>query len=82
MAHTDTRADIQQILNAADTSTESKIEKLKGMWSERRAQMRAATEGPMVADDDVGADIKLLEQGLEQLHASPSSMEDGGASTL
>jgi hypothetical protein len=44
--------------------------------------MRAATESPMVADDDVGDDLKIIDRALADLHAGTVSIEDSGAATL
>lgn len=82
MAHQETKAEVQQILNKPDLSTEKKIDLLEDIRQDRRAQMRAATEGGMAADDDIGDDLKLLDEVLADLESQTTSIEDGGAATL
>lgn len=82
MAHQETRAEVQQILNKPDLSTQKKIDLLEDIRQDRRAQMRAATEGGMAADDDIGDDLKLLDEVLADLESQTTSIEDGGAATL
>lgn len=82
MTHSDTQSEIEKILNDDSTSTEQKIATLESMRDGRRAEMRAATESPMVADDDVGDDLKIIDRALAKLHAGTVSIEDNGAATL
>lgn len=82
MAHQETKAEVQQILNKSGLSTEKKIDLLEDIRQDRRAQMRAATEGGMAADDDIGDDLKLLDEVLADLESQTTSIEDGGAATL
>ncbi|MGJ8572088.1 MAG: hypothetical protein ACSHXI_15465 [Hoeflea sp.] len=82
MAHQDVKADIQKILDNTDLSAAEKISQLEYMREGARQEMRAATESAMVNDDDVGDDLKLLDQALEDLAAHPESIEDGGGATL
>lgn len=82
MAHEETKAEVQQILNKSDVSREKKVELLEEMREDRRAQMRAATESGMVNDDDIGDDLKLLDKALADLNEEKTSIEDGGAATL
>ncbi|MEQ8305215.1 MAG: hypothetical protein RIA09_01530 [Hoeflea sp.] len=82
MTHQATNDEVQKILKDDNTSTEQKIDTLESMRDARRAEMRAATESPMVADDDVGDDLKIIDRALADLHAGTVSIEDSGAATL
>lgn len=82
MAHQNVKNDIQTILDDADLTTSEKISQLQYMREGTRQEMRAATESAMVTDSDIGDDLKLLDQVLEDLAAEPASIEDGGGATL
>lgn len=82
MAHQDVKAEIQKILDDAELATAEKVSQLESMREGARQEMRAATESAMVDDSDVGDDLKLLDQALDDLDAQPVSIEDGGGATL
>ncbi|WP_422372772.1 hypothetical protein [Hoeflea sp.] len=82
MTHKTTKEEVQEILSDGGKSESAKIETLESMRESRRAEMRAATESPMVADDDVGDDLKIIDRALADLHAGTVSIEDNGAATL
>lgn len=82
MTHKTTKEKVQEILSDGGKSESAKIETLESMRESRRAEMRAATESPMVADDDVGDDLKIIDRALADLHAGTVSIEDNGAATL
>ncbi|MDF1606553.1 hypothetical protein PZ897_00025 [Hoeflea sp. YIM 152468] len=82
MAHQTVKTDISKILDDSTLSTVEKIGKLERMREGARAEMRAATESAMVNDNDVGDDLKLIDQALDDLAAPPDSIEDGGGATL
>jgi hypothetical protein len=82
MAYQDVKADIQKILDNTELATAEKVSQLEYMREGARQEMRAATESAMVDDNDVGDDLKLLDQVLEDLAAQPASIEDGGGATL
>ncbi|WP_417434663.1 hypothetical protein [Hoeflea sp.] len=82
MPHQDVKADIRNILEDPDTTDAEKINLLERMRESVRAEMRAATESAMVNDDDVGDDLKQLDEALARLSADPVSPEDGGGATL
>lgn len=70
------------ILNDETLSTKGKIDRLEKLHADVRAEMRAATESAMVSDNDIGAELKLLEDALDQLNHEPEAPEDGGGATL
>ncbi|MEQ8480940.1 MAG: hypothetical protein RIC18_09795 [Hoeflea sp.] len=82
MKHNATEQEVLEILNDSGKSDSAKIETLESMRDGRRAEMRAATESPMVADDDVGDDLKIIDRALAKLQAGTVSIEDNGAATL
>ncbi|WP_417425555.1 hypothetical protein [Hoeflea sp.] len=82
MAHQDTKAAIQKIPDNDKLSISERIEKLETMRENARAEMRAGSESAMVDDNEIGDDLKLLDQTLEDLAAEPVSIEDTGAATL
>ncbi|WP_420408256.1 hypothetical protein [Hoeflea sp.] len=82
MTHNATKEEVLEILNDSGKNDSAKIDALESMRDARRAEMRAATESPMVADDDVGDDLKIIDRALAQLHAGTVSIEDNGAATL
>ena len=82
MAHENVKADIQKILDNTELATAEKIAELEYMREGARQEMRAATESAMVNDNDIGDDLKLLDQALEDLAAHHASIEDGGGATL
>jgi hypothetical protein len=82
MTHQDVKADIRVILEDPDMTDAEKIDRLERMRESARAEMRAATESAMVNDDDVGDDLKQLDEALARLSADPVSPEDGGGATL
>ncbi|MEM5494336.1 hypothetical protein [Hoeflea sp. AS16] len=82
MTHQDVKTDIRVILEDPDMTDAEKIDRLERMRESARAEMRAATESAMVNDDDVGDDLKQLDEALARLSADPVSPEDGGGATL
>lgn len=82
MAHRDLKTDIQKILENDKFSRDEQVKLLGTMRENVRAEMRAATESAMVDDNEVGDDLKLLDQALDDLAAHPDSIEDKGAATL
>jgi len=82
MAHQDVKSDITNILDNTKLSRDEKVDLLERMREDARAEMRAATESAMVDDNDVGDDLKLVDQALNDLSAHPVSIEEGGGATL
>jgi len=82
MAHQGVKSDITKILDNKNLPREEKVNLLERMREDARAEMRAATESAMVDDNDVGDDLKLVDQALSSLSADPDSIEDGGGATL
>jgi len=82
MAHQDIETEIRKILDNPELAHSEKVDKLEYLREGARQEMRAATESAMVNDNDVGDDLKLLDQALEDLAAQPASIEDGGGATL
>ncbi|MEM5471658.1 hypothetical protein WNZ14_07965 [Hoeflea sp. AS60] len=82
MPHQDMNADIRAILEDKDLSTAKKVEMLERMRESVRSEMRAATESAMVDDNDVGDELKQIDEALEHLSADPASPEDRGGATL
>lgn len=82
MTHQDVKADIRLILEDPDLNDAERIDRLERMREGARAEMRAATESAMVNDDDVGDDLKHIDDALARLSADPVSPEDGGGATL
>lgn len=75
-------ADIDQIIKDKKLTVEEQIAALETMYEEVRAEQRAATESAMVDDQDVGAELRLVELALESLHAEPEAPENKGPATL
>lgn len=82
MAHQNVKTDISKILDDPKLAAAEKVSLLERMREGARAEMRAATESAMVDDNDVGDDLKLIDEALETLAAHPASIEDGGGATL
>lgn len=82
MPRQDLKPDIRAIVEDSALTDAEKIDRLKRMHESVRAEMRAATESAMVNDDDVGAELKLIEQALDDLSAAVAAPEDGGGATL
>lgn len=82
MAHQNVETEIRTILDDNTLARDEKVSRLESMREGARQEMRAATESAMVDDNDVGDDLKLLDQALEVLAARPDSIEDGGGATL
>lgn len=82
MAHQGVKSDISNILDDKKLPRDKKIDLLERMREGARAEMRAATESAMVDDNDVGDDLKLIDEALSSLSAHPDSIEDGGGATL
>lgn len=76
------KTEIDEILSSREMKSQQQIAELQRLREDIRAQMRAETEGGMGDDDDLGADLKLLDEALESLNADCKSIEDGGAATL
>lgn len=58
---------VQRIAEDADLSTDEKIAQLLEMESEARGLQRAASEGPMNADDGWEADLRQIRMQLDRL---------------
>jgi hypothetical protein len=82
MAHQGVKSDITNILDNKKLHRDEKVDLLERMREDARAEMRAATESAMVDDNDVGDDLKLVDQALSDLSSHPVSSEDGGGATL
>lgn len=82
MPHQDVKSDVRAIVEDPGLSNANKIDLLKRMHESVRAEMRAATESAMVNDNDVGDELKHIEQALDELSADVVSPEDGGGATL
>ena len=76
------KTEIDEILSSREMKSQQQIAELQRLREDIRAQMRAETEGGMGDDDDLGADLKLLDEALESLNADHKSIEDSGAATL
>lgn len=82
MTHHNIKAEIRTILDDTQLGRAVKIDRLERMREDARAQMRAGSESAMVDDNDVGDDLKRLDQALNDLGAHPESIENKGAATL
>lgn len=82
MPNQDVKSDVRTIVEDPGLSDAEKIDLLKRMHESVRAEMRAATESAMVNDNDVGDELKHIEQALDKLSADVVSPEDGGGATL
>lgn len=82
MSHQSVNADIERILSNRHLSHDERIDMLERMREGVRAEMRAATESSMADDDDLGDDLKKLDEVLDELNTKPRSIEDTGAATL
>lgn len=82
MSEETVQAEIKEILSDKTLSEEEQINRLEKMREDVRAEMRAATESSMVVDNDIGPELKLLDEALERLGYTPASPEDGGGATL
>ena len=76
------KTEIEEILSSKELKSRQQIAELERLREDIRQQMRAETEGGATSDDDLGADLKLLDEALESLNAEPESIEDTGAATL
>ncbi|MBW8636682.1 hypothetical protein K1W69_05715 [Hoeflea sp. WL0058] len=77
-----TKAQIQEIVTDRTKSPEEQLQLLEKMRQEVRAEMRAATESPMVDDNDLGAELKLVEEAIESIDPDAESTQETGAATL
>lgn len=82
MSHQNLKADIEKILQDDKMSRDEQVKLLDTMRETVRAEMRAATESAMVDDNEVGDDLKLLDEALEGLSAHPDLVDGKGAATL
>ena len=82
MPHQDVKSDVRTIVDDPDLPRAEKIDLLQRMHESVRAEMRAATESAMVNDNDVGDELKHIEQALDELSADVVAPEDGGGATL
>lgn len=82
MPKQDVRSDVRAIVEDPGLSHADKIDLLQRMHESVRAEMRAATESTMVNDNEVGDELKHIEQALDELSADVVSPEDGGGATL
>lgn len=82
MPYQDVKSDVRAIVEDPDLSSADKIDLLQRMHESVRAEMRAATESAMVNDNDVGDELKHIEEALEELSADVVAPEDGGGATL
>lgn len=82
MPQQDVKSDIRAILEDPDLPDAEKIDLLQRIRESVRAEMRAATESAMVDDNDVGDELKHIDEALEHLSADTVSPEDGGGATL
>ena len=76
------KTEIEEILSSKEMKSRQQIAELERLREDIRQQMRAETEGGATSDDDLGADLKLLDEALESLNTEPESIEDTGAATL
>lgn len=58
---------VQQIMEDETLTTEEKVEQLREIESEARGLQRAASEGPMNADDGWERDLRDVRMALEKL---------------
>lgn len=82
MTRDSVRAEIDRIVKNRTLAREGQIEALQKLYSEVRAEQRAATESSMVDDTDLGAELIDIETALESLGAKVIGPEDKGAATL
>ena len=76
------KTEIEEILSSKELKSRQQIAELERLREDIRQQMRAETEGGATSNDDLGADLKLLDEALESLNTEPESIEDTGAATL
>ncbi len=82
MSRDNVKTQIENIIKDRTNSVEEQISALKTMRDDFRAEIRAATESSMVDDNDLGEELKMVDEALEELEARPDSIEDTGAATL
>lgn len=86
MARQSVGADIEAIITNKTLTRQKQIKALEKMHGEVRAQMRAATESAMVDEDDLGEELRQIEEALESLgttsKTSKDSQDDRGPATL
>ena len=70
---------VQEIVEDKSMSTQTKIEKLRGIESEVRGMQRAATEGPMNPNDGWDNELREVRKALDKLGAEEPKK---GAATL
>ena len=76
------KAQIQEIVTDRTKSPKEQLELLEKMRQEVRAEMRAATESPMVDDNDLGAELKMVEEAIESIDPDAETTQETGAATL
>ena len=76
------KAQIQEIITDKKKSPQEQLRLLRKMYQELRAEMRAATESPMVDDQDLGAELKMVEEAIENIDPDTEITDDKGAATL
>lgn len=86
MARQSVGADIEAIITDKTLTRQEQIEALEKMHGEVRAQIRAATESAMVDEDDLGEELRQIEEALESLRPTSKtvkdSQDDRGPATL
>lgn len=86
MARQSVGADIEAIITDKTLTRQEQIEALEKMHGEVRAQIRAATESAMVDEDDLGEELRQIEEALESLGPTSTpvkdSQDDRGPATL
>ena len=86
MARQSIATDIEAIIIDKSLSAEEQVTALKKMYTEVRAQMRAATESAMVDADNLGEDLRQIEEALESVEArtklTVEKVDDDGPATL
>lgn len=73
---------IEAIVTDKDNTSEDQLRKLKKMREDVRAEMRAATESAMVDDQDIGAELKAIDEAIESIDPQADGQNDGNAATL
>ncbi len=73
---------IEEIMTDKDNTSEEQLDKLEKLREEIRAEMRAATESAMVDDQDIGAELKAVDEAIESIDPTADDPDDKNAATL
>lgn len=82
MLRDSTKSRIEHIITNKDNTTQDQLRLLKSMRREVRDEMRAATESAMIDDQDIGAELKAIEEAIESVDPGNGVPDHKSAATL